>query len=36
MFYFLCSNRTVTKIKYKFDILTRMTAVFGNTTDIVI
>ena len=27
MFYFLCSNRTATKIKYKFDILTRMTDV---------
>ena len=27
MFYFLCSNRTATKIKYKFNILTRMTAV---------
>ena len=27
MFYFVCSNITATKIKYKFDILTRMTAV---------
>ena len=27
MFYFLYSNRTATKIKYKFDIITRMTAV---------
>ena len=27
MFYLLCSNRIATKIKYKIDILTRMTAV---------
>ena len=26
-FYFLCCNGTAAKIKYKFDILTRMTAV---------
>ena len=35
MMHFLNSNRTATKIKYKFDIFTRMTCL-GNTTDIVI